>query len=117
MRFKFFIDETSDMGYSPYNILLDETQTMNELADKIQKAKGNLPLFDDSGDYDPDDWYNFYLECDEDGVKCMYFEYGISSEYCDEIELTEEEKQEAFEQVIKFFGSKDEYRKYIENYE
>ena len=114
---KFIINETADMGYSPYTILLDDTKQMNEIADIIQKQKGELPLFDDSAEYNADDWYNFYLDCDVDGVKKMWFEYGMGGDYCDEIELTEIEKVVAFETVCDFFGGLERYRDYIEEYE
>lgn len=114
---KFYIDETADMGYSPYDILLDDTNELNTIADRIQKAKGKLPLFDYSGECDTEDWYNFYLMCDEDGVIGLYFTYGLDSSIGDDIEITEEDKVNAFKAVCDFFGGLDEYKHYIDAYE
>ena len=113
----FYINETADMGYSPYNIMVDDTRELCDMADNIQKAKGTLPLFDDSGDYNPDDWYNFYLRCDVSGVSGMYFEYGIGDIYGDEIPMTDEDKAEAFRAVLNFFGGIGGYKEYIERCE
>lgn len=114
----FYINETCNRGYSPYDILLDDTDELNEIADKIQKAKGKLPLFnyEEDEEYDGESWYNFFLTCDEDGVSSMYFEYGDGAEYCDEIPLTEKDKKDAFDAVLKFFGGIDEYKEYIKIY-
>ena len=114
---KFYINETANMGYSPYDILLDDTNELNSIADRIQKAKGYLPLFDDSYEYDDENWYNFYLECDSDGVKGLWFEYGIDGAEGNRIELTEEDKANAFKAVCDFFGGLDEYKHYIDAYE
>lgn len=113
---KFYINETANMGYSPYDILLDDTNELNTIADRIQKAKGKLPLFDYSGEYDDEDWYNFYLECDENGVKGLYFVYGLDTSEGDNIKITEEDKADAFKAVCNFFGGIEEYKKYIEIY-
>lgn len=114
---KFYIDETADMGYSPYDILLDDTNELNTIADRIQKAKGKLPLFDYSGECDTEDWYNFYLMCDEDGVIGLYFTYGLDGSIGDDIEITEEDKVNAFKAVCDFFGGIDGYKEYINKYE
>ena len=111
---EFYINETSNQGYSGYNILLDPTHEMEQMADEIQKAKGKIPLFDDTGEYDNEDWYDFYLTCDENGVKEMYFTYGISDEYGDEIELSELDKLKAWKAVLEFFGGIKGYKKYLE---
>ena len=113
---KFYINESCDAGYSPFTILLDDTDQLNSIADDIQKEKWELPLFDTSGEYDPDDWYDFFLECDLDGVHGMYFQYGNCPDYCDSIELDDESKRKAYEAVLKFFGGIDGYKEYIEIY-
>ena len=110
---KFHINETADEGYFPYDILIDDTKELNEKADEIQKAKGKLPLFDDFGEYDADNWYNFYLECNEKGVYGLWFEYG-SGEAGDRIEISEQDKANAFKAVCDFFGGLDGYKAYIE---
>ena len=112
----FYVNETANMGYSPYCILLDDTKELNAIADKIQKAKGKLPLFDYSGEYDAKEWYNFYLECDADGVSGMHFEYGSGGEYCDTIPMTDEDKVNAFKAVLDFFGGLGAYKNYINMY-
>ena len=114
---EFYINETAGMGYCPYNILLDDTNELNSIADRIQKAKGELPLFDYTGDYDSENWYNFFLTCGKQGVDCLYFEYGMDGTYCDEIQLTDEDKVNAFNAVIDYFGSDEKYNEYIMEYE
>lgn len=113
---QFYINETADMGYSPYNILLNDTKELNALADSIQKKKGEIPLFDYSGEYDDDNWYDFYLECNIDGVKGMYFTYGVGDKYGDEIKLTEQDKKDAFKAVCDFYGSIEDYKEYVAKY-
>lgn len=114
---KFYINETAGDGYSPYNILLDDTKELNSIADEQQKAKGKLPLFDDSGEYDDTGWYDFFLECNINGVKRLYYEYGLNGEFLGEINLTEQDKMEAFKAVLDFFGGIEEYKEYINEYE
>lgn len=114
---EFYIDDSAKDGYSPYNILLVDTNELNTIADAIQKEKGELPLFDYTQDYDADDWYNFFLECNADGVSGMYFTYGAGDEYADAIELNEEDKRKAFEAVLEFFGGLNGYKNYINEYE
>ena len=36
---KFYINESCDAGYSPFTILLDDTDQLNSIADDIQKEK------------------------------------------------------------------------------
>ena len=110
---EFYISEDAADGYSPYHILLDDTKILNAIADEKQKAKGKLPLFDDSGEYDPNDWYDFFLQCDITGVKRLYYQYGMSGEYGDEILLSEREKKKAFRKVLDFFGGMKGYKEYI----
>lgn len=38
---------------------LEDTHELNMMADVIRKSEGYLPMFDDSGEYDDDGWYNF----------------------------------------------------------
>lgn len=113
----FHINETADDGYCPYQILLDDTNELNEIADRIQKAKGELPLFDYSGEYEGEDWYDFYLECDGNKVIALRFEYGWSGTRGGYIELTDEDKIKAYEEICKFFGSVEDYKEYIRRYE
>lgn len=116
---KFYINETADDGYCPFRVLLDDTKELNTIADNIQKAKGKLPLFNygDGEECDDDSWYNFYLICNRNGVDTLEFEYGDRMEYCDTIPLTEEDKKNAFDAVLKFFGGVDGYKQYIDEYE
>ena len=114
---EFYINETCGMGYCPFDILLDDTKLLNSIADIQQKAKGERPLFDGSEDCDLEDWYNFFLECNEDGVSRLYYEYGMGGEYADEIEIDEVTKQNAFTKVIEFFGGINGYKNYIKEWE
>lgn len=114
---KFYISETADMGYSPYDIMLDDTHELNEMADKIQKRKGELPLFDEAAyDRGEDNWYNFFLECDENGVTGLWFEYGYGAEYGDRIELSDQDKADAFTAVLNFYGGIEGYKAYMDSY-
>ena len=112
----FYINETANCGYSPYRILLDDTTELNAIADKQQKAKGKLPLFDYSGEYDGDDWYDFFLLCDSHGVDNLVYEYGAGMEPAGEIELSEQDKTDAFKAVCDFFGGIEGYKEYIKEY-
>ena len=114
---EFYINETCGDGYCPFDILLDETGYLNEIADEQQKAKGKIPLFDNSGEYDGNDWYNFFLECNENGVSRLYYEYGLSGEFGDDIEIDEVTKQNAFSKVLAYFGGLDKYKEYIKEWE
>lgn len=38
---------------------LRDTHELNMIADAIRKEAGELPMFDDSGEYDDQGWYNF----------------------------------------------------------
>lgn len=107
------IDSDQIDGYSLIRILIDDSSYLNSIADKIQKAKGMLPLFDDSGEYDPDNWYDFYLDVNvkELKVNCLYFEYGINGEYCDVIEIDDETKEYAMKTICEYYGGEDEYKK------
>lgn len=115
----FYVNETANDGYSPYRVLLDDTKELNAIADKIQKAKGELPLFnyEDGEEYNGESWYDFFLICDTDGVDRLEFEYGDGMEYCDDIPLTEQDKRDAFDAVLKFFGGIKGYKEYIDRYE
>lgn len=112
---KFVLDDSSDQ-YNPYDILLVDTSELNAIADKIQKAKGGIPLYDDSAEYDDEEWYNFYLTCDINGVKQLWFEYGDGG-VGDEIPITEQDKADAFKAVCDYFGGIEGYREYIDKWE
>lgn len=104
-------------GYCPYNILIEPLGRLDEEADRLQKADGKLPCFDDNGEYDDQDWYDFFFETNENGVSSLYFERGISGEYGDEIEIDEETKRNAFEVILDYYGGLEGYKEAIEEYE
>lgn len=113
----FYINETASDGYNPYRVLLDDTHELNMIADKNQKADGKLPCFDNSGEYDDVGWYDFFLECDTNGVKRLAYEYGLNGQPLGEIELSEQDKTNAFKAVCDFFGGIEGYKEYIREYE
>ena len=66
------IDYVHDFGYDQvYDsfpcvfptvcIELGSCAGLDALADKMRKADGEFPFFDDSGDYDDDGWYDFFI--------------------------------------------------------
>lgn len=82
-------------------------------ADRIQKAKGKLPLFDYSGEYDNDDWYEFYFKLDGDKVTDLEFIYGLGGYTGDVIEIDEQTKRSA-EEMIKEWRDKNLMREITE---
>lgn len=111
-----YVVEDQILGYDPRRVLIDSTNKLDSLADQIQKAKGELPLFDDSEEYNSEDWYNFYFDTDGKRVTTFYFEYGLGGDYCDEIEIDEETKRNAFEVICNYYGGYDEYQKICREY-
>ena len=80
--------------YSPYRVLIFETNEMNAIADKKQRAKGEMTYFDDTNpDNDDKGWYNFYFDTNGKEVIQFYYEY-MDGSYCDSIEMTDEEKMD-----------------------
>lgn len=45
---------------------IEPTGTLEKEMDRIRKAKGLIPFFDYSGEYDADRWYNFDVFCKKD---------------------------------------------------
>ena len=105
-------------GYCPTHVIVEDNEELISVADKLQKAKGKLPLFDTSVEYDPDDWYNFYLELDicGDRVNALTYEYGLSGEYCGSIYLTDEQKEKAYQVVIDYYGGINKYKGIVYDY-
>lgn len=67
-----FFDGCTDFGYDQaYDsfpcvfptacVKLGSCYGLDALADELRKKEGELPFFDDSGDYDYDGWYDFYI--------------------------------------------------------
>lgn len=110
------VTEDQIEGYSPYRVCVYETNELNALADYIQKAKGELPLFDYSGEYNSEDWYNFYFDTNGKEITSFYFEYGLDGDYGDVIEIDKETKQNAFEVICNYYGGYDEYQKICREY-
>lgn len=86
---------------------IESLNSLDEEADRIQKAKGKLPLFDDSGDYDSEDWYEFFFTYEEGIITGLYFQYGISHEYGDEIKIDEETKLNAQSKLEAYMKGRD----------
>lgn len=49
------------VSFPTVNFYLHDTNELITIADNMRKEKGFLPFFDDSGEYDWDGWYNFYI--------------------------------------------------------
>jgi len=103
--------------YSPYRILVEDTNEMNRIADKKQRAKGKTTYFDDSNpDNDNEGWYNFYFDTNGTEVIQFYYEY-MNGEYGDSIEMTKEEKRIVMKNILDYYGGAEEYEKACENYD
>lgn len=118
-----YVNETSDEGYSPYRILLDDTNKLNAEADRLQLAKGERVLFDLSapeGLYDDVDWYDFFVKLTETGdIISILYRYGFNGEECGEIEIDKETKKNIRTAIDDFFSlttyeSWMEYRNWYE---
>ena len=69
---------------------LFDTEPLNRIADEIRVENGHLPCFDDSGEYDDDGWYRFFVTlygvwpgCEN----CIVFRYENGEEESDEYEI------------------------------
>ena len=88
------------MKFATVNFQLWSTGELVRLADKMRKEKGFLPMFDASGEYDCDGWYDFYIDINEISVakldSCIMFVVGGSEQADNEevyyIPLTVEEQ-------------------------
>lgn len=110
------VTEDQILGYDPHRVLIYSTNKLDAIADQIQKEKGELPLFDYEGEYNDRDWYDFYFDTDGKRVTSLYFQYGLGADYCDEIEIDEVTKQNAFEIICEYYGGFDEYQKACEQF-
>lgn len=116
----------SDQAYVDYpisfptvTIALESTGTLDRLADAIRVEAGYLPMFpdDESVEYDPDGWYNFYVTLNgfNDTKLCNAIEAIVQSRNADDdeqsydIPLTEAEQiaiyNELDKQLKKRFGT------------
>ena len=97
----------------PYRVFIYDTNRLNSEADRIQTAKGELPLFDyNAPDYNSEDWYDFWFMCDEDDVYGLCFGYGNAVEVEGEIEIDEQTKKDAYDLIMEYFGGRDKYIEY-----
>ena len=102
--------------YSPFRILIIETDEMNQMADRRQRAKGEKTFFDDSNpDNDYNGWYNFYFRTDGEEVMDFFYEDDCGN-YIGDIEISEEDKQLAMQKIIEYYGGKKEYKRRCEEY-
>ena len=102
--------------YSPYRILIYETDEMNRIADEKQKAKGLMTYFDDTNpDNDPNGWYNFYFDTNGKEVIQFYYEYE-NGDYGDSIEMSEEDKAVMIDKILEYYGGKEEYERVCREY-
>lgn len=111
-----YVVEDQILGYDPHRVCIEDTNKLNTIADQIQKAKGELPLFDYSGEYDGNDWYDFFFVTDGKEVHELYFQYGLGADIGDEIEIDEETKRNAFEVICDYYGGYDEYQNACKEY-
>lgn len=111
-----YITEDQICGYSPMRVLIWDTHALNEEADRQQKAEGNLPLFDYSGEYDGNNWYDYFFITDGNKVTRLEYEYGIGGVPCGEIEIDETTKRNAWEVICDYYGGEEEYRKECEEW-
>lgn len=102
--------------YSPYRILIYETDEMNRVADKKQRAKGETTYFDDTNlENDDEGWYNFYFDTNGKEIIQFYYEY-MNGDYGDSIEMTDEEKKIVMDKIIEYYGGKEEYERACAEY-
>lgn len=102
--------------YSPYRILIFETDEMNRIADEKQRAKGETTYFDVTNpDNDDDGWYNFYFDTNGKEVIQFYYEY-MDGSYGDSIKMTDEEKKIVMDKIIEYYGGRDEYERACAEY-
>lgn len=107
-----YIDGEGCYDDYPLTIPIESTIKLNNEADRIQKAKGELPLFDDSDEYDNEDWYDFHFETNGREVTGLYFDYGIkrTNGYV-KIDIDETSKRNAWEVICKAWGGEKKYKK------
>ena len=77
-----FFDYVIENGKRIPTILfcLENTQELDEQADSLRRAKGFIPMYDDSGEYDEDGWYDFYLEVLADEEVKFHLFFIVDSE-------------------------------------
>lgn len=111
------IAEDQVVYYSPYRILIFETDEMNKVADEKQRAKGATTYFDDTNpDNDDEGWYNFYFDTNGKEVIQFYYEY-MDGSYGDSIEMTDKEKRIVMDKIIKYYGGVEEYKRVCDEYD
>lgn len=109
------IAEDQKMFFSPFRILIEDTNELNQIADARQKAHGEVTYFDyDNPDNNYDGWYDFYIDTNGKEVTSMYYESFGS--YIDKIELTEEDKVSLIQQIVDYYGGEDEYETICEKW-
>lgn len=107
-----YIDSEGCYDDYPLTIPILSTIKLDNEADRIQKAKGELPLFDDSGEYDCDDWYEFHFTTNGKEVTGLYFDYGIKRmDGYGEIDIDDITKHNAWEVICKAWGGEKKYRR------
>lgn len=103
------------LGYCPTRVAINDTHKLNAEADRLQAEKGELPLFDDAAyARGEEDWYNFYLNVDEE-TKDIVLEYETSHDY-GVIDINEETKRNAYEIICKYYGGEEEYQRTCKEY-
>lgn len=83
---------------------LASTKGLDAIADELRKAEGDLPFFDDTGDYDDIGWYDFFIDLngynDHHVDTCIYARaYDDSDEYY--IDLTSDEQEYIYQALSK----------------
>lgn len=59
---------------------IEPTGMLEKEMDKVRKAKGLVPFFDCSGEYDADRWYNFDVFCEKDNFVSLTCTIGDCEE-------------------------------------
>ena len=102
---------------------LESTATLDTMADKDGKEYGYMPLFDTSGEYDDNGWYDFTIEVYERGDHLKTDVVGIRAERCNtddndgdyfDLELSADDIAFLYRYVDKYLI--DNYGKCIQDY-
>lgn len=100
--------DTFPCVFPSVHLQLGDTHGLNALADDIRKKEGVLPFFDDSGEYNDDAWYNFFICLNGYTRSHVDACIRVEAEPCDRIDddiiefyidLTEEEQDFIYNQI------------------
>ena len=95
------------------SLWVNPTGTFEIIIDRIRKGIGKVPMFDDSGEYDCDGWYNFYVNTTESEVLSITAEVDSLDERNREdynkyeIPLTQEQKLWVFNAIKELYAQEN----------